>query len=374
MASTRRPDKIEIEALDGGGAFDRFTSLEITNDLLSPASASFEIGDDGTWQSVEDRIKPGSRYEVRVNGRLRLTGRVDSDDVPVDAEAGATVRFVVRTKLADAAYASAKPTLSLVNATLKDVITRAYGPHGFKDNDFLFQADVSRDLMTGKSSRSGDTPADLDAIDLQQAKVNPPETVYEFAERHLNRFHLSHWDAPDGRIVVGVPNDLQDPICSLQLLKGRAGRANNLLTARRVRDFSDAPSELRVTGLGGKWDFANAAITHRIAVPQLEGFYRPIAIVDESIRTSAQARARAMREVTARVKKIDAWEVATDGWSFWDGTSSTPFGIDTVASVNVDVGGGATGPYLLHRVVCRIDPESGQTVQLSLLRRGLWRI
>ena len=74
------------------------------------------------------------------------------------------------------------------------------------------------------------------------------------------------------------------------------------------------------------------------------------------------------------MKKLDAWEFVVDGWSWWDGSSSTPYGIDTVAQVNVDTAGGAIGPYLVHRTALHLDTDQGFTSTLSLLRRGLWRM
>lgn len=373
-------DVVKIEAVDTeAGTFDAFTSCEVTNDLTAPAQATFECGDDGTWRSMEELIRPGSVYRVTVNDRLRLTGRVEANDIPVDAAGGATVRFVVRTKLADAAYASAKPDIKIDNATLKDIILRAYTPLGYTEKDFVFRGDVARDLMTGRPSkgdRIGGFKAlkDLVPLQIEQAKVDPPETVFEFVERHLLRFHMSHWDSPDGKIVVGSPNDGQDPLYSFRLLKGRLGYANNLLTAHRVRDISDAPSRLIVQAKGGKIETGKGGISNVVLLPDVSptDFYRQVIIVNKQLQNRDQAIAQSLRELTNRSKKVDAWEVMTDGWSFWDGESLTPYGIDTVADVMVDVAGGAVGPYLVHRTTMKLDPESGFTTSLGLLKRGLW--
>lgn len=376
----QRPrDTVTIYAIDrnqNGGAFDAFTSVEIKNDLTAPSEASFEVGDDASFRSLESVIAPGSTYKIVVNGRLRLTGRVEADDVPIDAQGGATVRFIVRTKLADAAYASADRGLSIQGANLKDLVLRAYRPLGYLEQDFTFKGDVSRDLMTGRSSRGGDPVRDLAPMNLQQAKVNPPETIFEFVERHLLRFHLMHWDTPDGRIIVGKPNDQQGPIYSFRLKTGPAGRQNNLVRAQRTRDYSDAPSILTVfTG----WNFnldtkTSKRSSSNVRVPEVADalFHRPVVILDDGIHTAESALARALREVAARSKKLDAWELETDGWSHWDGQAAVPYGIDTVADVDIDVGGGSTGAYLVHRNCLRLDPENGFTAKLSLLKRGVW--
>jgi|GEM_PF-2142565 len=382
MPKTRRPDTVEISSVGVNAAtvdaiaFDAFTSLEIINDITAPGEAAFEMGDDSTYRDMEDLIKPGSIFQVKVNGRLRLTGRVEADDIPIDPTGGATVRFVVRTKMADAAYASAKPDISVQNTTLKSLILRAYAPLGYKEKDFDFRGDTSRDLMTGKPSRGGSALRDLAPMKLDQAKVDPPETIYEFVERHLLRFHMTHWDSPDGKIVVGSPSDGQDPIYFLRMLRGRKGIENNLLSAHRVRDVSQAPSQLKVVGVGGKWNFAKTANAHTVYLPEVpaQDFYRPVFILDQSVQNRDQAVARSLRELTNRSKKVDAWDVTVDGWSYWNGTEQVPYGLDTVADVDIDVGGGARGAYLVHRVELRVDPDNGQTTKLTLLKRGLWKL
>ncbi len=371
--ATRPRDVVTIEG--DAGSFDAFTSIEITNDLTGPAEASFELGDDGSWRSMEEKIRPGTLFEVRVNGRLRMTGRVQVNDVPVDADAGATVRFVVRTRMSDALYASASPSISVVGATLKDIVLRAYAPLGFKESDFIFKSDVSRDLMTGRSTRGHDSLLNLDPLRFEQAKVNPPETIYDFVERHLLRFHYTHWDAPDGRIVVGAPNDQQTPLYSFRIVRGASAGQNNLLSAHRTRDISEAPTSITVvTIVGPEIAKTRIASTVRPAVtdvdPQL--FHRPVMLMDTSLWSRDQTFAKAMRELLQRSKRLDVWELTTDGWSFWDGASLIPYGIDTVADVDVEVAGGSVGAYLLHRTVLRLDPDSGFTSQLTVLRRGLW--
>ena len=371
--ATRPRDTVTIEG--DAGAFDAFTSIELTNDLTGPAEASFEIGDDGTWREMEDKIRPGTLYEVRVNGRLRMTGRVQINDVPVDADGGATVRFVVRTRTSDALYASASPSISIVGATLKDIVLRAYAALGFTSSDFVFKTDLARDLMTGRSSRGNDRLLDLEPMRFEQAKVNPPESIYEFVERHLLRFHLTHWDAPDGKIVVGAPNDQQQPLYQFRLLKGAAGRQNNVLTAHRTRDMSELPTSITVvTWTGPEVARERIASTVKPSVSDINPglFHRPVLMLDTSLWSRDQTVAKAKRELLQRSKRVDGWQMTTDGWSFWDGAALIPYGVDTVADVEIDVAGGPSGAYLLHRTVLREDPDQGMTAQLSLLRRGLW--
>lgn len=365
---------VRLEAI-GGKAFDRFTSIEITNDLTAPAEASIECGDDGTWASLREYLALGAEFRVVVNGLLRMTGRLEAEDVPVDASSGATVRLLVRTKLSDATYASADPSIAVQGATLKQVVLKAYASLGYTEKDFVFKADLARDLMTGKPAKGKATAeTKLESMKLEEARVNPPETIYEFVERHLLRFHLTHWDSPDGKIVVGAPNDQQSPLYRFVCKRGAEGRANNVLAVRRVKDASDSPSVVGVFGAYSATEWQKSKVSRVIEVPEIAEakLYRPVLFVDHSIQSREQADARAKREIVNRIKRLDSWEVHTDGWGFWDGRTETPYGVDTVADVDVDVAGGSAGAYLVHRVHLVRSAMTGDTADLSLVRRGLW--
>lgn len=371
-AKHRPTDAIRVEAV-GGGAFDAFTSLQITNDIMAPAEAAFELGDDGSWPELENYIDLGAKFRVYLNDRLRLTGRVEQSGIPTDAQSGATVQFTVKTKLADAAFASAHPNTRVQNTSIKTFLLALYAPLGYLEKDFVFRADVSRDLLTGRSSKSK-PPVDLEAIKLEEAKVNPPETIFACADRHLARHHLMHWDCPDGRIVVGAPDDSQVPVYPLQLRFPPMHLENNLLQAMRARDIGDVPTVIGVFGTKQRKAFALAKVRGVATSHDLvdANFYRPVLVLDESVPTKAAALARANRELAARSRKKDAWELNTDGWSYWDGRNAIPYGIDTVADMHVDTAGNAIGPYYVERVVCRRAPDTGDTTQLRVVQKGVW--
>lgn len=374
--------RIEVSSVTGQyGVLDNFTSFNITNDITMPSEAAFEIGDDGTWSSIKEFIDPGTEYKVFINGRLRLTGRVEMDDVPMDASAGAVVRFTIRTKLADAMFASARAKTNVSNTTLLKFIADLYKPLGYTESDITFPDDAykSRDLMTGKdTSRQGkqsNTPK-LEKITQQEAKVQPPETIYDAADRHLRRHGLMHWDDPEGGIVVSAPNDEQDPIYYLRSFTGIKGVENNILSSTRTKNFSDVPSVVGVFGMGARRGFSKARVSALWKDVDVKnaGFHRPIIIIAEGIKTQAIADRAALRELTARSKQKDAWEITVDGLSWWTGKEIIPFGVDTVADVNSNLAGGTTGPYYIHRVVHNRNASAGDTTTLYMVKRGIWRI
>jgi prophage tail gpP-like protein len=372
----RLRDTVSIQSVDGDYEIDQFTGVRITNDLTQPSEVSVELGDDATWPSFQDTIKIGHQYKVFVNGRLRLTGRLEQRDVPTDSMAATTTRFTIRTKLADASYASADSFTRVKNTSIKDFILMLYHPLGFTEDDFIFSADTARDLLTGRTTASGTTRVDLDPIKIDSAKVSPPETVFSAADRHLRRHGLMHWDSPDGRIVIGAPDDAHDPLYFLRYSRSGDVRANNVLMATRSQDVSGIPSAVVVYGVNGTRGGAKkrvVAMTKNDTVYEA-GIYRPIVVQDDGIKTQALAERAAARELSARSKAEDNIVAEMDGLSYWDGVGSIPWGTDTVCSVDSDVANISRGAYYIHRVVLSRTVMDGDKTNITALKRGIWKL
>lgn len=374
----RLPDRVEIQLVgpDSAGILNNFTSFQITNDLTMPSEAAFELGNDGTWSAVQPYIAHGIVYKVFVNDRLRLTGRVEMDDIPVDVDGGSVVRFTVRTKAADAAFASADQKVRVRDTSIRDFILALYRPLGYTAGDFVFDAYTARDLLTGVDSSGHRPPVDLERIKLDEAKVNPPETIFEAADRHLRRHGLMHWDSPDGKIVVGKPNDSQAPLYELRCNRLTNTGANNVEGLTRTMDYSGIPSYVAVYGVGGRGGSARTRIGAYAVDFDVHnaGFHRPVLVVAEGIKTVTWAERAAARELSARSKNKDGLEIQCDGLSYWNGSECIPWAVDAVATVDSDVAGGQLGAYFIHRVVLQRDAAGGDKTNLNALRKGVWQI
>jgi hypothetical protein len=382
----RPVDKVEVHIVDDSSrsVFDRFTSFMVTTDVTLPSEAAFELGDDATWDSFETFIAHGTNYKVFLNDKQLLTGRVELQDIPLDAAGGAVARYTVRTKLADAQFASADPGVKVDKVTIKDFIVALYAPLGYEDNadpdksDFVFKGHVARDLITGEdtSGQGVPTEVDLEPIKADQAKVHPPESIYQAADRHLRRHGLMHWDSPDGKIVISAPNDAQDPKYRLRSNRFGNTQLNNVLRATRTMDYSGIPTDVAVYGRGGKAGRAKVRVGAFATDFDVRdaGFYRPVLVIAEGIKTLSRASRAAARELSARSKRKDAWEMETDGLSYWNGNRSVNWAVDSTCSVSSDVAGGALGRYYLHRIALRRDAQNGDSANLSLLKAGIWKL
>lgn len=383
---SRPIDTVRVEVA-GLGSFENFTSFSITNDLTAPSEAAFEIGDDGTYPELGEYIAMGKTFSVMVNERLTMTGRVEINDIPTDANGGATVRFTVRTKLADALFSSARADAGkkrgasglAKNFTLKDWILQVYASLGYTESDFVFRANVARDLITGKPTRSTREPlVDPEEIKQEQAMVQPPESIFAAVDRHLRRFGLMHWDSPDGKIVVSAPNDEQEPLYHFRAFRGPEAQQNNVLSLGHGLNYTDVPSGIVVAGHGARANegFIAAKVIEQAIDEDLvrAGFVRPVTIMAEQVRTSSLAKAAANRELSARSRRKDTFDAQVDGLSHWDGTDLVNYAPDTVAEVMSDTVGGGFGLYYLHRVQLSRDPQSGDRAQLAVLKKGIWKL
>lgn len=376
-------DTVTITKEGGGDAsllINRATQFEIVTDLLAPSTARFELGDESTWEALRDTAAIGSRVIVAVNGYTRLRGRLLTRNLSATVGGGATVQLAVRTRLADAMFTACDPGVGVKNVQLKDLILQAFKRMGLEESDFIFQGDVSRDVLTGRGSRNVPEPA-VHTLREDEARPHPPETIYAFVDRHLSRFGLMMWDAPDGRLIVDRPDVDQRPIYSMTMRKGQASKTNNLLSATKTEDFEEVPRDLWVFGVGGGRDINRASVkfvqfdTTLFAVdPRLSYSARTAVIIDESIKTEAQAEARAKREMMRRSLQKDTWVLETDGFSYWDGMEAFPYVINTIAGVQVDVAGGASGPYLNYNVTMRGNAHDSMTTTITTAGRDVWRL
>lgn len=375
---SRPIDTVKIEQVDGAGAavLDNFTSLELINDITSFSESSFELGNDGTFDEIADKVLPGAEYKVFLNDQMRMTGKSEMVDIPCDAGAGSVTRFVIRSKLADAQYASADPSVSVKKTSVKDFVVALYSPLGYTEDDFVFEANVARDLLTGRSTSGQGTPqlVDLEPLKTDAAKVQSSETIYNAADRHLRRFGYMHWDSPDGKIVISAPNDTQDPHYWFRLMRGSRGVENNILAATRTQDYTGIPSEIFMSG---KTTGKPRRRIHSTLVDNevtAAGFYRPVVLNDEGLRLQSLLDRATAREMSNRSMRKDAYNISLDGLSWWDGYVNVPIAVDAVANMGSDVAGVPGGAYYIYRIQLRRDATSGDTSTLTALARGIWKL
>jgi prophage tail gpP-like protein len=373
----RAKDNISIET--DAGAFDKFQRLSISNDIFGLTEATFELGDASSWAELSSVLAPGEAVRVSLNGKPRLTGRAEVNTVPISPSGGTVIQLTVRTKMADARYRSAPPKTKVESTSIKDFVLACYAAIGVGEDDFSFAPFTSRDLMTGVGGPKGDK-VDLEPIKPDQAKVQPPETVHEAVERHLRRYQATHWDDPDGKILVGKPDDEQAPLYKMQAKRGNKSQGNNLLRAQYIRDWSEVALTVQVVGTkrgvdAGAKGIRGLATDDDVAdaLSRTGHFNRLVLLQAQQIESQQQADQMATRELSARRRRKDAWELTTDGWTFWDGSSQIPYAHNTTVDVDVDtVQAVARGRYLVTKVKLDLDLSAGATTTMTCIAPGLF--
>lgn len=357
--------------------FRDWTAFSLTNSIMAPAEAAFELGDDTGWERMAELVGLGAEFRVFVDDRLRITGRVEQLTSTSDAAQSATQRFCIRTKLSDAIVHTAPSNVRLKSQSIKQFVLAVYGELGFTERDFDFRGDVSRDIMTGKSSRGGKPLVALEALKDDDAKVQPPESVFSAADRLLRRHGFMHWDGPDGKIVVAAPDDQQESMGVLWSLRSPGdAQFNNIVSIERTQDVSQAATELGVFGTGGKAGVARAKVSAVLRNEDLikRGFHRRVAFVDEAMHTRSLALRRASREMSQKRRDLDRLSITADGLSYRDGQNRIPWAPDTTVDVLAEALGGALGIFYVEAVSMSRSASGGDSSQLSLVRQGVWQL
>lgn len=354
--------------------FRDWTSFSVRSSIVAPAEASFELGDETGWERINTLCTLGAEFVVVVNERPRLVGRVEALSSPCDAHQGTVQSFVVRTKMSDAIISSAPQGIRLKGASIKAFVLACYEGIGLTEKDFDFRGDVSRDLMTGKDSRGQSPPKELEPLKDEQAKVNPPESIFAAVDRHLRRHGLLHWDGPDGRIIVAAPDDQQEPMGAICCYRPPYGQFNNVLSIEKTIDVSQSPTKLGVFGIGAGKDFSKTSLSSIRHNQDLidRGFRRSVIINDEALKTRALATGRANREFANRNRGLDRLTFTADGLSYTEGSNLYPWSPDTVLDVVVSHLGGALGNYYVEEVELTRNASAGDVSRVSTVKQGVW--
>jgi hypothetical protein len=354
-----------------------YSNVEFIADMHGPATVTLQVGDDGSWRDLSRIFYPGEACKLFCNGRLLFTGRFETNKVPTNPSTGAIAHIVARTRLADARYTTAKVDTKVTDVSIKQFILAIFVPLGFKESDFVFDATADRNLVTGVRGRDK-APVDLETMQESKAKVQPGETIYDAATRHLKRYHLAMWDGADGKIVVGAPNDSQVPIFTLRAKRG--GRSsNNLSMADRTRDWAEVAQRIEVVGKTSG-DSADATPLKGVATDddvtsvfnKTGHFSRVLSLALDGPKTTEKAQAQAQRELASRRKEKDAWSLQVDSWSFWDGHKLIPWALNTTIDVDVDsIGVEGAGRFLIHKITRGLDTNGGATCSLEVAAPGI---
>jgi prophage tail gpP-like protein len=358
-----------------GRAFSLWTSFDLINSMVRSCESSFEVGDDGSWNDLSELMKLGTKFTVALNGKLRMTGRVELLNSPLSADQSSVVRFVVRTRLADLETEAAEISVRVKDQSIRDVVLAVLSYAGIEASEVVFRADVSRELITGRRGKGKAPPKDLEELKVQAAAVQPGESVKMFLDRHLRRHGLIIFDSADGKLVVASVDDDQEETYFFRCFRNDP-QFNNFTMIDRNRDATGAPSEITVYGFGGGAQFQNTKLVSIRENAEIKeaGFFRRQIIVDDGIKTKELAERTAARALSERIRRQDAITIQTDGLSYRERRVRVPYAPDTTCGVIADTIGGVQGKFYVETTACRVNARGGATTQLQLVKSGTWSL
>lgn len=380
MAAPTR-DVISITTANGK-AFDRWTSFETLNSIVRSSEASFEIGDDGSWKDFSQIAAVGVEIFVLLNGMPRMKGRVELLNSPLNVAQSSVMRFAVRTVMADLEIQTADPrirfdTANNASTTIGDLVNQTLTLAGVDADVIIFGNNASRKVMTGQRGKGTKPDPSLEPLTIQQAAVQPGETVKVFLDRHLRRHGLLMFDGPEGEIVISAPDDAQQELYYFHCQRtGAVTNSNNFTDNDRTQDASGAPSEIWVLGYGGGKDAMRSKLGAFQRNPTLfdAGFLRRTIMVDEGVKTKELASRTAARMMSETLRRQDSITIVTDGLTHRYANVKIPYCPDTTSSLVVDTMGGAIGKFYVESVAMRCTVDEGNKSQLSLVRAGTWAL
>lgn len=378
MADQR--DTLSITTANGK-AFDRWTSFETLNSIVRSSEASFEIGDDGSWKDFSKIAALGTDVFVSLNGKPRMSGKVEVLNSPLTVAQSSVMRFVVRTILADLEVQTADPRIRFdasnnASTTIGSVVDKTLLLAGVTADTIIYGNNASRNLMTGQRGRGTNADPSLEPLTVQQAAVQPGETVKVFLDRHLRRHGLLMFDGPNGEIIIAAPDQNQEEKYTFVCYRGqgRVNRFNNIKELDRTQDATGAPSQIWVLGQGGGKDAMRQKLGAFQKNPTLfdAGFLRTVLVVDEGVKTKELAARTAARLMSETLRRQDSVTLMIDGLTFLSGRTRIPYAPDTTCQITADTMGAAIGKFYVESVAQRSTIDEGQNTQVSLVRAGTW--
>ncbi|MEQ8721044.1 MAG: hypothetical protein RID81_07190 [Sandaracinaceae bacterium] len=377
-----------------GRELDGWTEYEVASDMFSPASGfAFAVaaGRSSTAERerLRDLVSPGASVTLQVRGfdgasSRQLSGIIDKRKTSTTRQHGTVYHVTGRDVGAFLADSDAPlDLLSQAESTaFLDVVRAAVDPWGL---EVTADAAAARDVLTGReitrtrrrlerdrersasgpraqrNHANGIAPEEIPALRIAQAKPKPGQTVWDFLSAHAARLRLMLWISPDGRVVVGSPDYGQ--ASSYGLVRKYDGTGNVL--EGDAEDSADGLySHIEVYGRTGGGDAYRSRLRAFAVSPSLP-FTRRLVIHDQSIRTQADADARAARELMASELSGRVLSYSVEG----HGQAGLLYAIDTIADV-IDEPAGIRGRYYVIGRSFRRDRSQGTSTNLTLIPEG----
>lgn len=354
----------------GTGPRDRFAQMVgIIDDRRLSASR-----EDGTVITIEGRDLAGHlvdasvELDIDVSPNMRLvdlvTAAVEPYGITVVTDSYGAQRALqaARTSPATAARRAGVPSrrYSLTAQEEASRTGRAIDDVTGASSDTSIGARQARSAArSGYANVMG--PSDVERLTVKDARPQVGETVWAFIERHCTRLGVLLWFSPLGRLILSAPQYDQTPrYKAVRRYTNEPGDDNNVLSGTLGESIGDRHSKVVVYGRGNVRSSERAPIkgeavddTWPSALP------KPLYLQDTSIKTSAEAARRALRELMRN--KQDAYQLQ---YTLPDhGQAGYLYAIDSTLRV-IDEPLDIDGTFYITKRTFKKDRENGTTTEI----------
>lgn len=222
---------------------------------------------------------------------------------------------------------------------------------------------------TRRGSANGLTASDIERIKLDEAMPQSGEVVWEYLERHAQRFGLMMWADAEGRLVISSPNYDEPPVFRIvRRLRSESSDPNNVLAGSETTNIRDRYSKVSVFGRtrGSRLTSSpHSFVAEDSSLP----YPKELVIADSSIRSDEDAKRAALRALTRHGMTAHLLDYTVRG----HGDGRHAFAVDAMYEIHDEVLGIYGAWYCVERTFAASRDE-GTSTMLRFIPRGALQI
>lgn len=366
MTSPPVVDKVSLVIQTSGRQFDLWTSLELSDDFLTPCqTVKLEVAADETRFDLVREVHHGDGFVVLVNDSPQCSGFIDRVALSYDGHGGTKVQVSGADGLSRMVRGNVDPRMqvseSMTVLDLVDTVCRKQFGYDYKISDSF---DEGRSICVGKTTK-GKTKRRKKLTDkLDNIRPHDNEGAFAYLMRILHRVGLHMWFQPDGRgVVISGPEYEQSH--SYELVNYLDGSIlNNIISAECAVDVTGVPSHVWVRGKDGKPGPKSKMIGFYDNSANTAGNFVPFYVKDDESSSKDHCDSVAAYVVGRAMKDFLTYSCTTRGFS--NQQTGAIYNVDTIVDLN-DERSGISGSMWVESRTFRKDRASGTTTHLKLL-------
>jgi prophage tail gpP-like protein len=384
-----------VRLVVAGVSHTRWTSFEVQQDVRSwpmdwRFTASPVVAED-VRQLCTD-VRNAAPVEVDVDGTTVAVGQIVDIERGIDRQRGTYATIAGTGPLGPTTSAAMPLGHDIRGMTIRDAVTSALSPW---DIEVIGSNAANRSACTTRTQRvsspgqseihevdgaggtrieataaEADTSRIITVPDDRAVRARPGESVADWLNRFLRQVGMLCWETATGKVFVGLPDYTMPALFTVVvpatpvLSEPTEGQ---IVSSKLIEKPGDQATSVTVTGRIGRGGATAISATATDAALVDAGWHSPRIITDDKLRDLAKAQARADQSLRAEQLGSYVYEVTIAG----HGVGRFLPAIDTMINVRDEVCEIRETLWCAGRKFV-FDRDKGASVQLTLVRPGLW--